>query len=104
MEKVEYIEREAVEKEAVCSSSRGGARFIPLLAVKYIKSADVAPVVHGRWIMRGGKFRCSICDARASWEKEGGTGGWSHEYVQVKSRYCHSCGARMDEEESHDKR
>lgn len=63
-----------------------------------ISAADVAPVRHGRWIMRGGKFRCSECGAKAAWEKEGGTGGFSFEYTQVKSPCCPNCGARMDEE------
>lgn len=60
------------------------------------KAEDVAPVKHGAWIMRGGKFRCSVCDARANWKREGGTGGFSFEYEQVKSTYCHNCGAKMD--------
>lgn len=61
-------------------------------------SADVAPVVHARWVMRGGKFRCSICDAKANWVDEGGSGGFSHDYVQLRSPWCHNCGAKMDGE------
>lgn len=61
-----------------------------------LPAADVAPVRHGRWIMRGGKFRCSECDAKANWKREGGTGGFSFEYEQIKSTYCHNCGAKMD--------
>lgn len=60
-----------------------------------LPTADVAPVVHGRWIMRGGKFRCSVCDAKANWVECGGS-CFSHEYEQVKSPWCHSCGAKMD--------
>lgn len=70
--------------------------------VDKIPAADVAEVRHGRWIMRGGKFRCSECGAKAAWKKEGGTGGFSSEYAQVKSPYCPSCGARMGEEDEHE--
>lgn len=50
----------------------------------------------GRWIMRGGKFRCSVCDAQAAWECSSGVGGWSKEYTQAKTPYCPNCGGRMD--------
>ena len=59
------------------------------------KKPDIQVVRHGRWIMRGGKFRCSECDAVALQKDEGGTGGFSHEYVYVKSNHCHHCGANM---------
>lgn len=60
------------------------------------KVADVAPVRHGYWYNRGGRFRCSVCDNKALLKDIGGTGGWSHEYEQQKSPYCPNCGARMD--------
>lgn len=64
--------------------------------IKYVlPTVDAVPVVHGRWIMRGGKFRCSVCDAKANWVECGGS-CFSHEYEQVKSPWCHSCGAKMD--------
>ena len=59
-------------------------------------TADVAPVRHGRWYSRGGRFRCSVCDNKAFLKDIGGTGGWSHEYEQQKSPYCPNCGAKMD--------
>lgn len=61
-------------------------------------TADVAPVRHGYWYNRGGRFRCSVCDNKALLKDIGGTGGWSHEYEQQKSPYCPNCGARMDEQ------
>lgn len=64
--------------------------------VQAIKAADVAPVRHGRWIMRGGRFHCSLCDAKAKWDCEGCTGGWSREYTQAESECCPNCGAKMD--------
>ena len=64
-----------------------------------IPTADVEPVKHGHWYNRGGRFRCSVCDTKAYLKDVGGTGGWSHEYIQQKSPYCPNCGAKMDGEE-----
>lgn len=58
----------------------------PILA----KAADVAPAVHGHWIVNGvrldgviGNFRCSVCMG-----------------VSLKgSKYCPNCGAKMDMED-----
>lgn len=56
-----------------------------------IPTADVAPVVHGRWVYgEDVDIQCSVCGADAF------TGG---DYRQVKSRYCPNCGAKMDLEE-----
>ena len=56
-----------------------------------ISAADVAEVRHGRWVRDKWpsgthKLICSEC------------GEWSGK----KSRYCPSCGARMDKEDEHD--
>lgn len=79
-----------------------GAYFIGLSdarrAILALPAADVAPVRHGQWIMRGGLFRCSECDGKARWKKSGGTGGWSCECEQDKSPFCPHCGAKMDKE------
>lgn len=90
----EYIEREAVEKfiEDGLNNQDVAKRFghdaIEIMAeVHYMPAADVAPVVHGRWIsfldgdhiMPERYYRCSRCG-------------------RVESRrqpYCH-CGAKMD--------
>ena len=58
------------------------------------KSAD-EHVKHDRWIMRGGYFRCSECDAKSLLRNAGSTGGY-REYDQVQSKYCPNCGAKMD--------
>ena len=80
------------------SSSPFCSRYMTQLnertALKHIiadfPSADVAPVVHGRWIEQekytfGVMYDCSICDNRIldnghSWN------------------YCPNCGAKMDKE------
>ena len=59
-------------------------------------AADVVEVRHGEWVMRGGRFRCSECDGKALMQDVGGTGGFSHEFEQVKSDICPHCGAKMD--------
>ena len=59
-------------------------------------TADVEKVRHGEWKLRGGLFRCSVCDGKALLQDIGGTGGFSHEYEQVKSEYCPHCFAKMD--------
>ena len=52
-----------------------------------IPAADVAPVVHGRWVPTESPFMnecedCSVCGYRTV---------WGHRY-----NYCPNCGARMD--------
>ena len=87
----EYIEREAVLsklREAVKHKGMGAA--IAGVLIRYIEripAADVAPVVHGRWIpfhseAAGDIQYCSACDVGCTW----------------KPNYCPNCGARMDGE------
>lgn len=70
-------------------------------------AADVAPVVHGRWVDRyGGKYanplyECSECKRRAPYKFENDSlniGLW----VQDLTDYCPNCGARMDGERKSD--
>lgn len=57
-------------------------------------TADVAPVVHGRWVrIQGmappeyhGKHRCSVCYARALERK----------FHEELSDHCPNCGAKID--------
>lgn len=103
----EYIEREALKGafQDIDAGRRDGwaTSLSPEEAADYlaeylddIPAVDVAPVRHGRWYSRGGRFRCSVCDNKAFLKDIGGTGGWSHEYEQQKSPYCPNCGAKMD--------
>lgn len=52
--------------------------------VECSQSADVAPVVHGRWIMHDDEFgltcECSVC----------------HIETMGDGNYCPNCGAKMD--------
>ena len=57
-----------------------------------IPAADVAPVVHGRWIEKSAQaikiyFECSHCGAQ------------ENKHTAIKGYYCWRCGAKMDEKE-----
>lgn len=55
-----------------------------LFCLEHIPAADVAPVVHGRWLCVDTDtehfFLCNRCKKKEFWE----------------SNYCPNCGARMD--------
>lgn len=57
------------------------------------------PAIHARyakWIPKGGSYRCSHCWKKALWSKEGGIGGYSHEFTPIPSNFCPNCGADME--------
>ena len=94
----EYINREAAIRallndapEQVSYSREDAADCI-----RYMDAADVAPVVHGRWIYIGkyGEYECSVChgiDTDCS--------DYYSSHVVTEQDYCPNCGARMDEAE-----
>lgn len=57
---------------------------------RMVKSEDVAPVVHGTWLLRhighGHYWECSVCHATPI-------------YVTNNTNYCPNCGAKMDDEQ-----
>lgn len=94
---VEYIEREATLKEAESRIMWGASAMAVYETIQEAPAADVAPVVHGRWVrIRGmappeyhGRHMCSICYARALDIK----------CQEELSGFCPNCGAKMDGEE-----
>lgn len=95
----EYIKREAVHnlvqsltKYAWASPDNTGHRVTVdaddvNFGVDKIPSADVAEVVHGRWVPTKAPFMnecedCCVCGYRTV---------WGHRY-----NYCPNCGAKMD--------
>ncbi len=87
----EYIKREAVLRavQGQRSPCRSPAqnRMLDCLkaAVIRISAADVAPVVHGRWVFGGdGCVICSECNEEESNNNH--------------RNYCPNCGAKMDGE------
>lgn len=83
----EYIKRETVLERAEYDNNY--RLIIPAEAIKAIPAADVAPVVHGRWLY-GDYYDigdvCSECD-------------WDSQMTHPPYRYCPNCGAKMDKEE-----
>ena len=93
----EYIERAAAVKSVLRvrrpENSVAQNRMLSIIQMDMLKlpAADVAPVVHGRWILErtpDGKpycFHCSACDS-----------DYHHIGITVATDYCPNCGAKMD--------
>lgn len=66
----------------------GGEAILETVDGNSIPAADVAPVVHGRWIEKktaaGRHFECSNCGAH------------ENKHTAIKGYYCWRCGAKMD--------
>lgn len=106
----EYIEREAILREIERRESlMVGDKLVSVDAMKsFIKNrpaADVAPVLHGRWIFGKGlpyswgkipknKYHlyCSECLEQAFNRSEDNDPDFD-----VDTSYCSNCGAKMDE-------
>lgn len=73
----------------VCSLDSDEEQELKNIAVDLcdaIPTADVKPVVHGRWIKdESGVIVCSEC-------------GEEHEWEDYRATYCDECGAKMDVE------
>ena len=88
----EYIEREA----ALMKLMLDGCSAKNVQSVMDIPAADVAPVVHGKWVPSDGNpgfLVCSACEdcyVVAEWADE------------KKWMYCPACGAKMAKEEDND--
>lgn len=85
----EYIERETAIAWFMPYAHAGESidADVVISDIKGMKAADVAPVVHGRWIPTKAPFMneckdCSVCGYRTV---------WGHRY-----NYCPNCGAKMD--------
>ena len=87
----EYIEREAAIRALLNDSPEqvSYSREDAADCIRYMDAADVAPVVHGRWLY-GDYYDigdvCSECD-------------WDSQMTHPSYRYCPNCGAKMDEVE-----
>lgn len=94
----EYIEREALMKFPIrrdhYDRKNGNEHFISgiesvLEFAENLPSADVAPVVHGRWIPNDGSWICSECNEENCYAYDGKS-------ICFTDNYCPNCGARMD--------
>lgn len=111
----EYIKRETVLERAEYDNNY--RLIIPAEAIKATPAADVAPVVHGRWILEAHdemvNYRWNVtaeCSECCDEQKEIWAGFFpnvpspiardvamiSAESVKL-SNYCPNCGAKMDE-------
>ena len=87
----DYIKRDSVLELAREYYTQGlKEEAVPIRAIKNIPSADVHPVVHGKWVHLGGSdWCCSACGNVICTE-----GSWEHPLERGYS-YCKHCGARM---------
>ena len=85
----EYIEREALKQSIKNSDMWNREKMSALMIVSAEPAADVAPVVHGEWIVCGDgedvPWMCSHCGKTTA-----------HKYKIMYGKFCPNCGARMD--------
>ena len=55
--------------------------------IRYMDAADVAPIVHGRWLYGDYYDIGDVCSE----------GHWDSQMTHPSYRYCPNCGAKMDE-------
>lgn len=63
-------------------------------------AADVAPMVHGRWICinkRYGEYECSVCHGVDS-----NCSDYYGIHAVTEQEFCPNCGAKMDKEETNE--
>lgn len=92
----EYIEREAVidlitrryENPEICKAE-----------INAIPAADVAPVVHGKWLNFYGDFsaeECNICGEIYEVSPDESPRKEFFDAFKMFYKYCPNCGAKMD--------
>lgn len=93
---------EYIEREAAIRAFNGAYQFfedekdVCRRIIKSVSAADVAPVVHGRWVSltecaNEGVY-CSVCHKKVYKADY----AWSNKRIKMRSAYCPNCGARMD--------
>lgn len=90
----EYIERSAAVKAVLRERSPANSvaqnRKLSIIQrdLLTMPAADVAPVVHGEWLLRhegyGHYWECSVCHTNPCI------------YVTEHTKFCPNCGAKMD--------
>ena len=99
----EYIEREKAYEAVLFATCGSGYQYEATYAIDLIPDADVAPVVHGRWVYNPngmdwnlGAWQCSVCKCNNN--NLPGNDKYNP-YIFQGSNYCPNCGAKMDGEE-----
>lgn len=78
------IDANALEGEAICLYTYGGARYIPLAALKRAPTVEAVEVAQGRWtplVKNGFSFGVTCSECNTTWDD--------------KSNFCPNCGADM---------
>ena len=90
----DFISREkAIEDVVKCTDMNDDT--MDVLIEKLQALPPVQPVGRkGRWILSGGKYRCSECGEKAKYIFDKSKGGYN-EYEQFRSDFCPNCGADM---------
>ena len=97
----EYIERGALMQFPIrrdhYDRENGNEHFINgietvLEYAENLPAADVAPVVHGRWIYKGEYAVCTECGGRSGTQYDG------VEPIPLMTQFCPNCGAKTDGE------
>ena len=93
----EYIERDAAKRAVDYAVELTNSEYDAVCdSIDRVLAADVAPVVHGRWIMSSDRPDTIICDCcREAFDV------WKADIN--RHHYCPYCGARMDGEKDGDK-
>lgn len=91
----EYIERKALEKALTIAAANGKDKdrrtWAKAICVLHdMPTADVAPVVHGRWDGND----CTVCKLPWNYNMTQDADDWG--YFDPMPDYCPNCGARMD--------
>lgn len=91
----EYIDREKLKTQLTLESSLGHIKTLEDVEriVDFVSTADVAPVVHGKWIgyktnsfknscegLKRRFYLCSVCRTANA----------------IRRNYCPNCGTKMD--------
>ena len=89
----EYITKERAQDLIVTATQGNGSRLACLLSkLEDEPAADVAPVVHGKWLDGRTILENAVCSNCKT----------TYEAYYSKYQYCPRCGARMDGGESDD--
>mgnify|MGYP004567109141 CR=1 FL=1 len=91
----EYINKRAVIERIKWSGLDSKVIERVIQKIDLVDPADVAPVVHGRWIAKTAHdrrqyFECSNC------------GKQENKHTAIRGGFCWNCGAKMDKEETNE--
>lgn len=89
----EYIQRSYIRKMAMLEMAytmeTETDAAVVLRMIEDAPAADVAPVVHGRWIEKS-------APARKIYFERSHCGAQENKHTAIKGCYCWRCGAKMD--------